>query len=124
MSKQNIHIAMGSLAYAIAKADGQIQEAEKKLIKKLAQEEFELEDVDNELIENMFIKLEKENVSLEDAYAYAIDTLEANKFEFDFDLVMKNKCIKFMRRIAEAFQDISSAELSIIDRFKKDVINY
>lgn len=124
MSKQNIHIAMGSLAYAIAKADGTIQDQEKKLIKKLAQEEFELEDVDNEWIENMFVKLERDNISLEDAYAYAIDTLEANKFEFDFDAIMKKKCIRFMQRVAEAFQDTANFEQSLIDRFREDVIRY
>jgi uncharacterized tellurite resistance protein B-like protein len=124
MSKQNIHIAMGSLAYAIAKADGQIQDEEKKLIRKLAQQEFDLENTDSEWIENMFVKLEKDNISLEDAYNYAIDTLESNRFEFDFDLVMKNKCIKFMQKIAEAFQDAALNEQKIIDRFKTDIIKY
>ncbi len=121
MSKQNIHIAMGSLAYAIAKADGVIQLEEIATIKKLALEEFEVEDVDSEWIEKMFKKLERDNITIEDAYNYAIDTLEANRYDFDFDLVMKNKCIKFMSRIADAFADTSLAEQAIIEKFNQDV---
>ena len=121
MSKQNIHIAMGSLAYAIAKADGVIQQEEITTIKKLALEEFEVEDVDSEWIEKMFKKLERDNITIEDAYNYAIDTLEANRYDYDFDLVMKNKCIKFMSRIADAFADTSIAEQAIIEKFNQDV---
>lgn len=124
MSKQNIHIAMGSLAYAIAKADGVIQTEEKNMIKQLALEEFEMEDLDSEWIEKMFNKLEKDNISIEDAYNYAMDTLESNRYEFDFDLVMKNKCIKFMNRIALSFADTSLEEQAIIRKFNNDVSRF
>jgi uncharacterized tellurite resistance protein B-like protein len=124
MSRQNIHSAMGSLAYAIAKADGQIQEQEKEIIRKLAQKEFELSDNDNEWIENMFEKLEEDKISLEDAYNYALDVLEANRFDFDFDQVMKQKCVRFMERIAEEFGGISADEQLIIKRFKQDITKY
>jgi len=121
MSQQNIHIAMGSLGYAIAKADGDIQEKEKSTIAKLAQQEFEMGDDDIEWIEAMFLKLEKEQISLEDAYNYAIDTLEANRYEFDFDEGVKKKCLRFIQRIAESFGGVSSKETSILDRLKIDL---
>lgn len=115
---------MGSLAYAIAKADGIIQPEEKETIKRLAMEEFEVVDVDTEWIEKMFTKLEKDNITIEDAYNYAMDTLEANRYEYDFDLLMKSKCIKFMSRIADSFADTSLAEHAIIQKFNKDVIRF
>lgn len=121
MALQNIHIAMGSLAYAIAKADGVIQEEEKVTIKKLAQKEFELSDADNEWISNMFNKLEKDNTSLDDAYNYAIDTLDANRYDFDFTDSIKSKCISFMEKVSESFDGISLEELQIIERFKVDI---
>ncbi|MFN3402491.1 MAG: TerB family tellurite resistance protein [Cytophagaceae bacterium] len=121
MSKRNIHIAMGSLAYAIAKADGEIQEAEKQTIRSLAAKEFQLEDTDTEWIEQMFNQLQQQNISLEDAYNYALDTLEANRFDFDFTESMKKKCLTFMERVAEAFDDTSHEERSVISRFKKDM---
>jgi uncharacterized tellurite resistance protein B-like protein len=124
MSRQNIYIAMGSLAYAITKADGQIQEQEKNTIKNLAQKEFELNDQDNEWIENMFSKLEKDGISLDDAYNYAIDVLEANRYEFDFDQEMKQKCVNFMERIAESSNGVSVNEQLIIKRFRKDITRF
>jgi uncharacterized tellurite resistance protein B-like protein len=124
MSKQNIHIAMGSLAYAIAKADGTIQQEEKDTIKRLAMEEFEVTDMDTEWIEKMFVKLERDNITIDEAYNYAMDTLEANRYEYDFDLLMKNKCINFMSRIADSFADTSVAEHAIIQKFNKDVIRF
>lgn len=123
-TKENIYKAMGSLAYAIAKADGEIQEEEKQTIQKLAQQEFELSDVDNEWISNMFLKLEKEQIDLEDAYQFAIDTLEASRFGFEFDEVMKKKCLRFMERTAEAFSGTSLDERIIINRFKKDLLKF
>ena len=77
MAIQNIHIAMGSLAYAIAKADGVIQEEEKVMIKQLAQKEFELSDADNEWISNMFNQLEKDNIGLDEAYTCLLYTSDA-----------------------------------------------
>ena len=121
MAIQNIHIAMGSLAYAIAKADGVIQDEEKVTIKKLAQKEFELSDADNEWISNMFNKLEKDNTSLDDAYNFAIDTLDANRYDFDFTDSIKSKCISFMEKVSESFDGISGEERQIIDRFKTDM---
>jgi uncharacterized tellurite resistance protein B-like protein len=115
---------MGSLAYAITKADGKIQEQEKNIIKQLAQKEFELNDQDNEWIEHMFIKLEKEGISLDDAYNYALDVLEANRFEFDFDQEMKQKCVKFMEKIAESVDGVSVNEQLFLKKFKKDITRF
>jgi len=122
MSKQNIYVAMGSLAYAIAKADGVIQEEEKQLIKRLAQEELlRDEELDTNWIDDIFNRLETDKISVEDAYNYAIDVLKANKFEYDFYDSTKQKCIKFMEKTAFSFGGISHNEQSIIEQFKRDV---
>lgn len=124
MSKESIYKAMGSLAYAIAKADGHIQDEEKLTIQNLAQQEFELSDMDNEWIKNMFSSLEKEGIGIEDAYQFAIDTLEATRYDFEFDEKMKKKCLRFMERTAEAFSGTSIDERIIINRFKKDMTRF
>jgi len=124
MAIKNIHIAMGSLAYAIAKADGIIQDEEKVMIKRLAQKEFELSDADNEWISNMFEQLEKDNISLDEAYSYAIDTLDANRHDYDFTDAVKTKCVKFMEKVSESFDGISGEELQIINRFKGDMARF
>jgi uncharacterized tellurite resistance protein B-like protein len=124
MAKENIHRAMGSLAYAIAMADGEVQSQEIDIIRKLAQQEFELETTDNEWINTMFDQLSKSKITLDDAYNYAIDVLESNRHDYDFDEGMKHKCINFMKKIADSFSEISDEEGSIINRFEKDMSRF
>lgn len=124
MSKRSIFKAMGSLAYAIAVADGEIQQEEKKAIRKLALNEFDLSDIDNAWITNMFEELEDKDINLEEAYQYAMDTLESNRFAFDFDEEMKRKCIKFIERTADSFDGIDINERQIIARLKKDLTDF
>jgi histone deacetylase complex regulatory component SIN3 len=61
---------------------------------------------------------------LDDAYNYAIDVLEANRYEFDFDQEMKQKCVNFMERIAESSNGVSVNEQLIIKRFRKDITRF
>lgn len=121
MAKENIHKAMGSLAYAIAVADGTIQEKEKEVILELATKEFQLSDTDSEWINAIFTQLQEKNVGLNEAYTFAIDTLEANRHDYDFDEAMKNRCITFMKKIADAVGEIDHNETSVIDRFSADI---
>jgi len=121
MSKKNIFKAMGSLAYAIAVADGEIQPEEKSTIKKLVLNEFDLSDIDNAWITNMFIELEEKQITLEDAYQYALDTLESNRFAYDFDEEMKKKCLRFIEKTADSFDGIDNSERQIIKRLKTDL---
>ncbi len=124
MAKENIHRAMGSLAYAIAVADGSIQTKEKEVIMQLARKEFQLSDVDSEWINSMFTQLESQSISLDEAYEYAMDTLEANRYDYDFDDAMKNRCLSFMKKIADAFGETDYKEMSVIERFSADIVRF
>jgi tellurite resistance protein len=124
MSKKNIFKAMGSLAYAIAVADGEIQPEEKSTIKKLVLNEFDLTDIDNAWITNMFNELENRKITLEDAYQYALDTLESNRYAFDFDEEMKRKCIRFIEKTADSFDGIDNNERQVIKRLKMDLTKF
>jgi tellurite resistance protein len=115
---------MGSLAYAIAVADGEIQPEEKSTIKKLVLNEFDLTDIDNVWITNMFNELENKQITLEDAYQYALDTLESNRYAFDFDEEMKRKCIRFIEKTADSFDGIDNNERQVIKRLKMDLTKF
>ena len=124
MAKENIHRAMGSLAYAIAVADGTIQPKEKEVILQLATKEFQLSDTDSEWINAMFSQLESKQVGMNEAYDFAMDTLEANRHDYDFDDAMKARCISFMKKIADAFGETDYKESSVIDRFSSDITRF
>jgi len=124
MAKENIHRAMGSLAYAIAVADGSIQTKEKEVILQLARKEFQLSDTDSEWINAMFKQLEAQQIGLNDAYTYAMDILEANRHDYDFDDMTKSRCLSFMKKIADAFGETDYKEMSVIDRFETDIAKF
>jgi uncharacterized tellurite resistance protein B-like protein len=124
MAKENIHRAMGSLAYAIAVADGSIQTSEKETILKLATKEFQLSDTDSEWINKMFTELESQGINVSDAYNYALDTLEANRYDYDFDASVKARCVSFMKKIADAFGETNLQEQSIIEKFSEDITRF
>lgn len=115
---------MGSLAYAVAIADGEIQEEEKNMIRKLALEEFELSDIDNAWITNMFEELESKNISLDEAYQYAMDMLESNRHDYDFDEGVRKKCLRFIERTAESFDGVDINERQILNRLKTDLTSF
>ena len=115
---------MGSLAYAIAVADGNIQADEKETIRNLAKKEFQLSDSDSEWINNMFMELESKGINVTEAYDYAMDTLEANRYDYDFDDSVKARCISFMKKIADAFGENNYQEQSIIERFTEEVARF
>jgi|GEM_PF-845538 len=124
MAKENIHRAMGSLAYAIAVADGAIQSREKEVILQLATKEFQLSDTDSEWINSMFNQLDSQGIGLNEAYEYAMDTLEANRHDYDFDDAMKTRCLAFMKKIADAVGETDYKEMSVIDRFSADIVRF
>lgn len=124
MAKENIHRAMGSLAYAIAVADGTIQAKEKEVIVQLATKEFHLSDTDSEWINVMFNQLESQAIGLDDAYQYAMDILEANRHDYDFDDATKKQCLSFMKKIADAFGETDYKEMNVIERFEIDIASF
>jgi tellurite resistance protein len=124
MAKENIHRAMGSLAYAIAVADGTIQQKEKEIILQLATKEFRLSDTDSEWINAMFNQLESQQIGLNDAYAYAMDILEANRHDYDFDDATKKQCLTFMKKIADSFGETDYKEKNVLERFESDITRF
>jgi uncharacterized tellurite resistance protein B-like protein len=124
MSKENIHRAMGSLAYAVALADGEVQPEEIQIIRKLAFAEFSLSDSDNDWIQAMFAELQSKNIQLEEAYQYALDVLEYNRHDYDFDEGMKTRCRSFLKKIADAFGEISWQEQGLMERFESDLSHF
>jgi tellurite resistance protein len=121
MALENIHRAMGSLAYTIAMSDGEIQVAEKNILLKIANETFQLNNYNSEHIKSMFDQLEKQEVSIQESYDYAIDCLKASRFDDSFNNGVKHQCVDFMRKVAISFGEVDFKEQSIIEQFIKDI---
>ena len=118
-SIQNLYYALGELAYAIAKADGTIQDEEKQtlhhvVISELTKNNFHIENI--EIIPRF---MEQDHVPVENTYKEALDVMRVNSLYLDETL--KEKFISVIQKVADAFPPVTREEQFIIDRFKKDL---
>jgi uncharacterized tellurite resistance protein B-like protein len=118
--EQNLHNAIGELAYAIAKADGSIQKEEAKKFHDIVAAELRCKDYDFDVSDIIFQILEKDKfISPETAYNWAMKEIKLNSHYLSPQ--MKETFIKVIEKVAKAYPPVSSEEQKIIDRFKSDI---
>jgi len=114
--QQNLHNAIGELAYAIARADGTIQKEERKKF----QDIVECNDNDFDVSDIIFQLLEKDKfIDSKTAYDWAIKEIKVNSHYLSPDL--KATFIRVIEKVANAFPPVTAEEQSILEQFKKDI---
>ena len=109
--------ALAELAYAIAYADGILEDVELEAFESIILEEM-LEDAEG--IRNQFLILgERDSPNIEQSYRQAMFAIKQNKEHFTEE--NKDQCIKVITRIANSVQGLREEERKLIERFKKDV---
>lgn len=118
--EQNLHNAIGELAYAIAKADGAIQKEEAKKFQDIVAAELRCKDYDFDVSDIIFQILQKDKfISPETAYNWAIKEIKLNGHYLSPE--MKETFIKVIEKVAKAFPPVTKEEQQIVDRFKTDI---
>lgn len=118
---QNLHYAIGELAYAVARADGKVQEAERKRFKAIVEEELQGHDEDFDLAEIIFTIMDRDQHNSETVYNWAMHEIHTNSHYLS--PALKAKFIQVMEKIAEAYPPVTDSEKKIIDQFKEDIKN-
>lgn len=114
--KSKLIEALAALAYSIAKADGDIQNSEKRLFKQIIKREF---GDDAWIAEQRFDILDSAiTPSIELAYKNALGTIRNNIVLFDES--MSRKFMNVVVSVAESFQGMDQEESDLIDRMKVD----
>jgi uncharacterized tellurite resistance protein B-like protein len=116
---QNLHYAIGELAYAIACADGEVQEQERKKFHSMIAAEIRCGDYAFDVAEIGFQLLEREKMDTATTYAWAMKEIKLNSHYLSPEL--KKAYIMFLEKIAKSFPPVTIAESSLIERFKKDI---
>jgi len=128
MNYKEYYTALGKLVYAVAKADGSIQNEESAkvfhfVISQIVDLEKESGDGRHALeafnTEREFHRLEKQNTSVEDAVDGFFNFLEKNKDHWNDKL--KNTCFNIMEVVARAYNDIEDSENIIIIKVKEKI---
>ena len=118
IGKQSIYYALGILAYAVAKSDGEIQYEEREKLSEIIKRELE-HNLDFQYAEIIFQLLEKEDSKYENVYNWALE--ELNKGRHFLTTEIRNQMIEVLQDIANAFGTVTIEESNIIEQFKKDL---
>lgn len=117
---QNLHYAIGQLAYAIACADGKIQQEERRRFLDIVAAELKHEDYDFNISDIIFQVLDHDKyASAEVAYDWAMKEIRLNSHYLSPKL--KASFLRVIEKVAEAYMPITKEEVSIIKKFKKDI---
>ncbi len=118
-SLQNLHYAIGQIAYAIAFADGNVQQKERQKFHDIIAAELRCHDYDFNISDIIFQILDKDKIDTETTYYWAMKEIKLNSHYLSPQL--KKTFIKVIEKIAKAYPPVTDDEKNIIERFKKDI---
>jgi uncharacterized tellurite resistance protein B-like protein len=117
---ENLHIAIGELAYAIARADGAIQKEEREEFHRLVTEGIQSGDEALDISEIIFQVMGRERfTNTETAYDWAMHEIRTNSHYLSPQL--KATFIDVIEKIARAYAPVTTEEKDLINRFKRDI---
>ena len=116
---QNLHYAIGELAYAIARADGKVQPEERKKFQAIVEAELRCKDFDFDLSDIIFKIMDKDHQDSETVYNWAMHEIRTNGHYLSPELKKTFLCV--MEKIAKAYPPVTEQEHSLIERFKRDI---
>lgn len=116
LEDSNLYRAIAELAYAIAKADGTLEEKEQAAFKKIIEKELSKDDwVADIRFDAIFTTLVP---SVEESYKHAITLMRRNKDSLTPELIVKFNNI--LTKVAEV-SGVNAEEEKIIAQFNKDL---
>lgn len=116
---ENIHYAIGELAYAIAKIDGRVNPEERKKFEQIVLTGFRHKNYNYDVSDIIFKILDKDKRDPQTVYNWAMHELKTNSHYLSPEL--KDCAIKIMKSIAEAFPPVTHEEDALFQRFVKDI---
>ncbi len=116
---QNLHYALGELAYAFAKVDGKVNPEERKKFEQIISSGFKEQNYNYDVSDIIFKILDKDKRDVETVYNWAIKEFQVNSHYLSPEL--KTCALKIMKSIAEAFPPVTKEENQLLQRFKNDI---
>lgn len=115
---QNLHYAIGELAYCIARVDGTVQKEEREKFHDIVTSEL-IDDYDFNISDIVFHIMDKDKSDSETTYKWAMNEIKVNSHYLSPEI--KTKFINVMEKIAKAYPPVTKEESEILERFKKDI---
>ncbi len=116
---ENLHLAIGEIAYAVAKIDGKVQNEERQKFHNIVAAELRTKDYDFQISDIIFQIIDKDKMDAETTYDWAMKEIKLNSHYLSPEL--KLTFLRIMDKIAKAYPPVTSEEKKFIERFKKDI---
>lgn len=117
---QNLHYAIGELAYAIARADGTVQNEERKKFHDIVAAELRCKDYDFDVSDIIFQILEGDKyVDTQTSYDWAMKQIRLNSHYLSPKL--KSTFMKVIEKVAKAYSPVTHEEMTLIEKFERDI---
>lgn len=117
-SLENLHYAIGELAYAVANADGKVQKEERKKFHDIVEAELRCKDYGFNISDIIFQILDKDKQDTETSYKWAMDQIKLNSHYLSPEL--KKTFMRVMEKVAKAFPPVTKSEQNLLEKFRKD----
>lgn len=116
---ENLHYAIGELAYAVASADGKVQKEERAKFHDIVEAELRCKDYSFDISDIIFQILDKDRQDTETTYKWAMEQIWLNSHYLSPEL--KKTFISVMEKVARAFAPVTKKEKNLIEKFKKEL---
>ncbi|MEQ8910350.1 MAG: hypothetical protein RIC95_14215 [Vicingaceae bacterium] len=117
---ERLYYALGELAYAVARADGQINFEERNKLHDIVVKEAKCHNYSFNVSEIIFHILQKEKIlTIEDNYRSAMKEIEICSNFLTDD--MKAEFVAVLDKVARAFDSVTVEERDVIERFRSDI---
>jgi uncharacterized tellurite resistance protein B-like protein len=118
---------LGHLLYAVAIADGKIQNKEIKTLREFVSRELALSESSSDssgmnqafYVDFEFDDYANHKINMQEAHDSFIKFLEANITEIDPKLIEKS--IEAIEKVASSFRNVNKQERKIVDKIKKEI---
>lgn len=116
---ENLHYAIGELAYAVASVDGKVQKEERKKFHDIVEVELRCKDYAFDISDIIFQIIDKDKTDSETTYKWAMDQIKLNSHYLSPELKMT--FLKVIEKVAKAYPPVTISERNLIDRFRHDI---
>jgi len=117
--QEQLHYAMGQLAYAMAGIDGKVQKEEREKFHDIVVAEIKGRHYSFDVSDIIFQVLDKGRTDALTAYDWAMNEFRLNSHYLDPEL--KQSFIRIAEVIAKTYPPVTPEERALLDRFKKDI---
>ena len=117
--RQQLCYALGELAYAVARIDGEVVKEEREKLHKIISEELSPVDYNFEISKIIFEMVDKQRKDAETVYNDAVETIQCYSDSFDRDLRLT--FLRTLEKMERASPPIANTQKELLQRFRYEI---